>query len=143
MTRASADAPDHVTVYVTKEGEATNLCGDTHPRGVRYVKAPKADVGADGAALREIARLNAEVVRFRGDRDYCAKETDRLSREVDRLRARERRLVEAIAQMRIDEMGNNRDRFDAFTEVLRLMVPRVTKEDLVAMDKLRSALEEP
>lgn len=32
-------APDHVTVYVTKDGDATNLCGDTHPRGVRYVRA--------------------------------------------------------------------------------------------------------
>lgn len=113
-----AQAPDEVLVFV---------CADGKPHPEMFVRY---DFDADElVSHRDLATaLQCTLVRYR---------------RADLPSERERALIEAVAQLRINEMGNNRDRFDAFTEVLRLLVPRVTKEDMASLDKLRAALDAP
>lgn len=95
MTRPDSEAPDEVWCLINSEGKSTGACS-VLPFGfaawekvgfaiVRYVKATKADGGADGAALSE-----GELSYFRAQGGSV------LINEIDRLRARERRMVEAI-----------------------------------------------
>lgn len=140
MTRADADAPDEVWVVIenggsvdvdrTKEGAEFLQREFGGLDVVRYVKAPKADGGAKGAALSEDDDGDTvEPGYWEAVSDLLTGKTvHRLTQECIRLRARERKLVEQSKLQRA---------------ALRSVMPYVERLPDAVSGSVRAALEEP
>jgi hypothetical protein len=96
--------------------------------------------------LEEIGNADAEWGRGRKDTE-AGRHRRKLFGEVLRQRASAHALVDEVAAMRLEarvfEDDYNKGRAGAFTEVLRVLSPRVTADDYAKLAELRDGLEKP